>query len=155
MPGDTALSPCPFNHHTYFLLSSIYFRYKNTLLPPPDYKKFEGILHALLIFVIQYLLHKDIEQIVLFSLIHWRGMVFNSFIAPSPYSGNGCPMINCVSHLTIPGLRFLMCKMRGLDSVLPTRSVTHGPAALASPGSLSGMQNLRPQTVATETESAF
>ena len=91
-----------FYHHTslppVFCLLQIW----NTWLPPPAHKQFEGMLHALLIFIIQHLLHKRYLIKSPIFIITLERNAFHSFVSPSLYSGNDCQMMNCVSLFSQP-----------------------------------------------------
>lgn len=129
----------------HFLLTVfIYSRYGNTLLPPPDYKQSEGMLHALLMCIPQHLSDKRyLTNSPIFMNTLMRNGFWTLWVSFTIFKKH-CPVIDCVSCFSSPGLGFPICKVRGPASV-PPASVAQEPAVPASPGSLLGMQTLRPQ----------
>lgn len=93
----------------------------NTLLPPPDYKQSEGMLHALFICGPQHLSDKRcLTNSPIFMNMLKRNGFWTLWISLTIFRKR-CPMTDCVSRFSSPGLGFLICQVRGPDSVPPAR----------------------------------
>lgn len=119
----SSVSPAlSFYHLTSLPPDRVYFsRYGNTLLPPPDYKQSEVMLHALLICVPQHLSDKRyLTNSPIFMNPLKRHGFWTLWISLAIFRKRR-PVIDCVSRFSSTGLGFHLCKVRGLDSVPPAR----------------------------------